>query len=87
MYKRQPIDPTSILFDSIAVGDFPRSAMRGISYHDKNWDGLPDYNVWYRLDRDLVLECRYYDEPFSAMTDDGQQVTGRLEFEAVGCTP
>lgn len=81
------IDPTSIVFDSIVVGDFPRSAMRGVVYHDKNGDDLPDYNFWYRLDRKLVLECRYYDEPFTAMTDDGQEITGRLQFEAVGCTP
>ena len=81
-----PIDPTSILLDSIAVGDFPRSAMRGVSYTDKNGDGVADFVFWYRLDRDLVLECRYYDEPFSAQTDDGQQVAGRLKFEAVGCT-
>jgi hypothetical protein len=82
-----PFDPTSILFDSIAVGDFPRSAMRGVSYADKNSDGLADYNFWYRLDRTLVLECRYYDEPFTAMTDDGQALSGRLQFEVVGCTP
>ena len=82
-----PIDPASIVFDSIMVGDFPRSAMRGIGYGDKNGDGLPDYNFWYRLDRTLVLECRYYDEPFTAMTDDGQELSGRLKFEVVGCTP
>ena len=82
-----PIDPTTILFDSIVVGDFPRSAIRGAVYYDKNGDSLPDYNFWYRLDRALVLDCRYYDEPFTATTDNGLQVTGRLQFEAVGCTP
>ena len=82
-----PIDPTTIVFDSIKVGDFPRSALRGVVYYDKNGDGLPDYNFWYRLDRDLVLECRYYDEPFPAMTDDGLSLAGRLQFEVVGCTP
>ena len=82
-----PIDPTTILFDSVEVGAFPYSALRGIAYGDKNGDGLPDYVVWYRLDKDLALECRYYDEPFSARTDDGQRVAGWLQFEVVGCTP
>ena len=82
-----PIDPTTILFDSVEVGDFPYSALRGIAYGDKNGDGLSDYVVWYRLDKDLALECRYYDEPFSARTDEGQRVAGWLQFEVVGCTP
>ena len=82
-----PIDPTTIVYDSIVVGDFPRSSLRGVSYGDKNGDGMPDYNFWYRLDRGLVLECREYNEPFTAVTDDGQQVTGRLRFDVVGCTP
>jgi hypothetical protein len=57
-----------------------------VSSGDKNGDGMPDYKFWHRLDQELVLECREYDEPFTVMTGDGQQVMGRLRFEVMGYT-
>jgi hypothetical protein len=46
---------------------------------------MPDFTVWYRLDRALQLGCCDYDQAVSATTADGVEVTGRLRFEAVGC--
>jgi hypothetical protein len=82
-----PLDPTTIVYDGIVVGDFPGSAMRGLRYGDKNGDVCPDCKFWYRRNRALVVECRQQDEPCSPVTDDTQEVTGRLRFEVVGCTP
>ena len=45
---------------------------------------MSDYLFWFRLDRDPVLECRYYDEPFTAMTDDGLQATGPAAVRGFG---
>ena len=74
-------------FEVVEIEDFDPDAKGWPWTIDVGKDGVVDYQVTWWLNRQPPLPCGYQEHEFTAMTDDGLSLTGRLQFEVVGCTP
>jgi hypothetical protein len=87
VFSSENFDATTIDFSTIDVVGLESSALRGPAFADRGGDGLTDYIFRYKLSRMAPLDCGSYDQPFSAKTTAGTEVTGQLRFDVTGCGP
>ncbi len=78
------LDPATIDAYSVVLGDMG-AVPRAWSLVDRNGDGVLDLRLRYKL-KDVPLVCGEQTLTVSAVTTEGESVSGLLKLEVTGCT-